>query len=60
MAKKCSDCDGRGRWQDRKFFADGSSQLQWYDCTTCKGTGVSQDPNDSEPFDFGGEDDDDD
>lgn len=54
MAKACKTCKGRGRWQVLEKYSDGDSCLVWYDCNDCNGSGVSQDPNEGEPFDIGG------
>lgn len=57
--KKCPDCNGRGRWQetDRQIYSDGSvSYVEfWNECNTCHGTGRSQDPEDGQDWDIGGD-----
>lgn len=54
MSKKCKDCKGRGRWLEREVTDEGTTE-QWMECGTCHGTGLSQLPQDAEPFDLGGE-----
>ncbi len=51
--KTCSDCDGRGRWEERK--PDGFMvELVSYYCETCKGTGIKVKDQDIDDFDLGG------
>lgn len=59
MNKPCRDCQGRGRWQEQKNLADGTTELVWRYCNSCGGKGVVGDPVDDGYFDIdGGEDDD--
>ena len=59
MAKKCKDCGGRGRWQVQETNSDGDTALIWYDCGTCKATGVVPDDDDDHApenvYDIGGD-----
>lgn len=57
MAKRCKDCKGRGRWQEvEQTLDDGETEImQWYHCDTCRGTGASQDPDDGDDYDIGGD-----
>lgn len=61
MTKKCPDCNGRGRWQQALLssnsfsgISSGATELVWYECNTCHGTGVQQDPEEGDDFDIGG------
>lgn len=53
MNKPCKDCNGRGSWQEHVENAS-EEELVWRFCNTCYGTGISQDPEDGDDFDFGG------
>lgn len=59
MSKRCRDCQGRGRWQEMKNLADGTTELVWRYCDSCLGTGLELDPDEGGDFSIdGGEDDD--
>lgn len=52
--KKCPVCKGRGKWTERE---DGEFGIEYSEvklCEACQGTGVSQDVEDDEDFDFDG------
>ncbi len=54
MSRRCADCRGRGRWQERQQTTDEETLL-WYECNTCHGTGVKRDDDDPEDdFDLAG------
>lgn len=55
MAKACKTCGGRGSWQETEYdkSADTTTYV-WKTCGDCRGTGVDQDPEESESFDIGG------
>lgn len=53
--KKCKDCSGRGRWQSQTQYAVGDTELIWFFCDTCRGSGVEQSPEEGEDFDIGGD-----
>lgn len=53
MSKTCRRCFGKGRWLERIEHADHVEMI-WHMCNDCKGTGVSQDPEDGDDYDIGG------
>lgn len=58
MSKRCRDCNGRGRWVETHEENDHGDIVVvsvWHECQTCKGTGISQDADDGEDFDIGGD-----
>lgn len=55
MARRCSTCKGKGRWQVKETYGDGDECLVWYDCNSCGGSGVEQDPEQGDAFDIGGD-----
>lgn len=53
--KKCDACKGRGRWSERTEDEDGSVHIESKYCFTCNGTGISQDVEDGQDWDIGGD-----
>lgn len=53
MDTVCTECKGRGQWQEQVSDATGNVYIVQKYCETCHGTGI----NDAgEDFDFGGDD----
>ena len=50
----CKECDGRGRWVE-STPTTGMTEQVWYECGTCKGTGVNQDPEAGDDYDIDGD-----
>ncbi len=54
MAKICTVCQGRGRWQETTHAKDGHIEFVWHECGACNMTGIKQEPEDGEDWDIGG------
>lgn len=60
---KCRECKGRGRWQAMTIpkasiqvgTKISSDEFQWFECNTCQGTGIEQDPELGDDYDIGGD-----
>lgn len=48
--ERCPSCQGRGRWQEQKYLADGTTELVWKYCNDCNGKGTID--NSADDFDM--------